>query len=202
MANNSKKYISLNRLSDFLDNLKNIFAPLIHKHTTADITNYTVDTELSATSENPIANKTVDAEFTAVNNAFDAVTGVLDTMGDAIDVLSEAVNNHNHNDIYYTETEIDEKLSSALTRVSTVTLNANNWTGESNYWYQVVNVSNVTANSKIDLNPTAAQIVELQDLDIALMAENNSGTVTIYVFGGKPTSDYIMQVTITEVVPV
>ena len=57
----------------------------------------------------------------------------------------------------------------------------------------------LTSTSKIDLQPTAIQIVELQNSDIALMAENNNGTVTVYALGGKPTVDYTMQVLITEV---
>ena len=35
--------------------------------------------------------------------------------------------------------------------------------------------------------------------DIALMAENNAGTVTFYALGGKPSTDYTMQVLLTEV---
>ena len=64
---------------------------------------------------------------------------------------------------------------------------------------QVITVNSVTANSKVDLQPTAAQILELQEADIMLMAENDSGTVSIYALGGIPTSDYTMQVLITEV---
>lgn len=111
MANNSKKYISLNRLSDFLDNLKNMFANIHHTHKVSDLTDYVVDTELSPTSTNPVQNKVINDEFEEVNNAFDAVTNVLDTVGDAIEALENKVNNHNHNDIYYTQTQIDEALS-------------------------------------------------------------------------------------------
>ena len=54
-----KKYVSLSKLSTFLDNLKNTFAALGHKHTINDLTDYTVDTELSSTSTNPVANSTI-----------------------------------------------------------------------------------------------------------------------------------------------
>lgn len=111
MANNSKKYISLNRLSDFLDNLKNMFASLNHTHKVSDLTDYVVDAELDSNSTNPVQNKVINDEFEAVNTAFDAVTGVLDTMGDALEALENKVNNHNHNDIYYTQTQIDEAFS-------------------------------------------------------------------------------------------
>ena len=63
-------------------------------------------------------------------------------------------------------------------------------------------MNGITANSKVDLQPTAVQIVELQNNDIALMAENNDGVITVYALGGKPTVDYTMQALITEVTPV
>ena len=86
-----------------------------------------------------------------------------------------------------------------LPRIATVTLSASGWAGSASPYSQVVSVNSVTANSKIDLQPTAQQIVSLQNDDIALMAENNSGTVTFYSIGGKPTYNYTMQVLLTEV---
>ena len=86
-----------------------------------------------------------------------------------------------------------------LPRLATVTLPASAWTGSANPYSQVATVNGVTTNSKIDLQPTAQQIVSLQDEEIALIAENNGGTVTFYALGGKPTSDYTMQVLLTEV---
>lgn len=85
-----------------------------------------------------------------------------------------------------------------LPRIATVTLPASGWTGNNPY-SQVVTVNGVTVNSKLDLQPTAQQIVQLQNEDIALMAENNAGTVTFYSIGGKPTSNYTIQVLLTEV---
>lgn len=85
-----------------------------------------------------------------------------------------------------------------LPRIATVTLKASSWTGKNPY-SQIVAVNSVTANSKIDLQPTAQQIVSLQNEDIALMAENNAGVVTFYSLGGRPSGDYTMQVLLTEV---
>jgi hypothetical protein len=86
-----------------------------------------------------------------------------------------------------------------LPRLTTVTLTAAKWTGSTSPYSQVATVNGVTANSKLDLQPTAAQIVSLQNEDIALMAENNAGNITFYSFGGKPSMDYTMQVLLTEV---
>ena len=102
MANNSKKYVSLTRLSDFLDNIKEKYSQIGHKHTTADMTDYKVDAALSPTSENPVQNKTIDAEFEAVSTAMNILETAIDGKADV---------NHNHDDRYYTETEIDAKLA-------------------------------------------------------------------------------------------
>lgn len=86
-----------------------------------------------------------------------------------------------------------------LPRVSTITLPKASWSGSSAPYYQTVSINTVTSATKIELNPTVAQIVSLQNDDIALMAENDAGTVKVYSFGGKPSSDMTMQVTLTEV---
>lgn len=86
-----------------------------------------------------------------------------------------------------------------LPRIATITLAANGWTGSSAPYSQVVEIVTVTAATKIDLQPTVDQIVSLQNDDIALMAQNTSGSVKIYSFGGKPSADMTMQVMLTEV---
>lgn len=100
--------------------------------------------------------------------------------------------------IWINTSEEGTGVTPLLPRIATVTLSASGWTG-SNPYHQVVSVNGVTVNSKLDLQPTAQQIVQLQNEDIALMAENNAGTVTFYSIGGKPTSNYTMQVLLTEV---
>ena len=86
-----------------------------------------------------------------------------------------------------------------LPRVATITLPVASWTGNTAPYSQGVEINTVTSATKIDLQPTVAQIVSLQNDDIALMAENINGVVTIYSFGGKPSSDMTMQVLLTEV---
>lgn len=86
-----------------------------------------------------------------------------------------------------------------LPRIATITLSTSAWIGSSAPYSQVVTVNTVTPATKIELNPTVAQIVSLQSEDIALTAENNNGVVTVYSFGGKPSIDMTMQVTLMEV---
>lgn len=72
------KYVSLNRLSDFYNKLKTTFAAISHKHAVADLTDYTVDDALSATSTNPVQNRVLDAEFDAIANGMNALELAID----------------------------------------------------------------------------------------------------------------------------
>ena len=82
---------------------------------------------------------------------------------------------------------------------STISLPASGWTTATNVYSQVVSVAGATANSKVDIYPTPEQLIELQSAGIALVAVNEDGVVTVYAINNKPTSDYSMQVTLTEV---
>lgn len=105
-----------------------------------------------------------------------------------------------HIDYIDSEGNVQRKQIQSVTSKSTIVeLLAENWTGDTNPWSQIVAINGVTANSKVDLQPTALQIISLQDAEIALMTENNSGTITVYALGNKPTEDYTMQVLISEV---
>lgn len=86
-----------------------------------------------------------------------------------------------------------------LPRIATITLTTAGWTGSASPYSQAVEIATVTSATKIDLQPTVAQVVSLQNDDIALMAENTNGSVTIYSFGGKPSADMTMQVQLMEV---
>lgn len=83
--------------------------------------------------------------------------------------------------------------------MSELSLRASDWTGTESPYSQVVEVSGVTANSKVDLNPTGEQLNSLATNRTILNTANDNGTVTVYAVGNKPIEDYTMQVTITEV---
>lgn len=84
-------------------------------------------------------------------------------------------------------------------KLTSVTMQAANWSGNSNPWSQTITCNGVNVNSKLDLQPTPTQIVELQDAEISLMLTNNQGTVVAWAIGNKPAQDYTMDVLITEV---
>ena len=99
-----------------------------------------------------------------------------------------------------TKTYIDKYVKNTSGVRSSVTLLASAWQGSSNLYSQVVSINGVTANSKVDLNPSVEQLQIFYNKDITFVTENDDGVVTVYCVGQKPTNDYTMQVTITEVI--
>lgn len=85
-------------------------------------------------------------------------------------------------------------------RIAHIDLQAKDWKTEAESLYsQVVSIEGATQYSKIDLNPSVEQLAIFHVKDISLVAENEDGVVTVYCVGQKPTADYQMQITITEV---
>ena len=92
-----------------------------------------------------------------------------------------------------------KRMAGSTTQISSVTLAASKWVGSASPYSQVVTIPGTTKNSKIDLNPNIEQLNIFHTKDIAFVVGNNNGTITVYCIGQKPTQDYTMQVTITEV---
>ena len=92
-------------------------------------------------------------------------------------------------------------------RIAETTLKASAWKGSASPYSQVVTISEITSNVQVDLTPnvqvdltpSVEQLVAFHQKDLALVAENDDGVVTVYAIGDKPQNDYTMQVTLTEV---
>lgn len=92
--------------------------------------------------------------------------------------------------------------SFVLPTYMSVTLYANKWKKASdNRYYQVVTVKNatITPNSKVDLQPSAAQLAIFHEKDLAFVAENEDGVVSVFCVGQVPQNDYTIQATAMEV---
>lgn len=63
----TKKYVSLNKLSLFLDNLKNIFSLKTHGHTLSEIEDLFIDSEVTA-SNNLVKNSAVNSAIKSVRS--------------------------------------------------------------------------------------------------------------------------------------
>ena len=105
--------------------------------------------------------------------------------------------------------ELDAIARAYLGRVTTINLIPSKWQrveweveeleGVENTYCQEIHIEGVTANSKIDLNPSVMQLAHFHEKDIAFVVENEHGQVTVYCVGQMPTEAYTIQVTITEV---
>lgn len=94
---------------------------------------------------------------------------------------------------------IRNAASAPTSTITSVTLRASAWKGENNLHSQTVDIEGVTQYSKIDLQPSVGQLAIFHEKDITFVTENDNGVVTVFVIGVKPTMDYTIQATITEV---
>ena len=88
-----------------------------------------------------------------------------------------------------------------LVPVAKVTLTASGWMRDdsSGHYSQEVNLPGVTKYTKVDLQPTLAQIDSFYTLSMGFFAINWDGHVKVYAIGNKPTDDITIQVSLTEV---
>lgn len=87
----------------------------------------------------------------------------------------------------------------SMARIGWVELPADAWESDGNLHSQVVDVEGVTEYSQVDLTPSVEQLAVFYEKDLTFVTENEDGVVTVYAIGQKPTNDYTIQVTITEV---
>lgn len=85
------------------------------------------------------------------------------------------------------------------TWLTNVTLPASKWVGADSLYSQVVTIDGITEYSKVDLLPSVEQLAIFHNKDVAFVTENEDGVVTVFAIGDKPTNDYIIQASITEV---
>lgn len=91
------------------------------------------------------------------------------------------------------------QLVSSTPRLDNVTLLASAWEGADSLYSQVVTIDGVTEYSKVDLLPSVEQLAIFHNKDVTFVTENEDGVVTVFAIGDKPTQDYTIQASITEV---
>ena len=98
-----------------------------------------------------------------------------------------------------TWTPTPAEIGAATVAVYTATLTAAGWSQTAPYT-QTVSIEGVTAASKVDLQPTPEQLTQMiTDGVTALQIANNNGTLTAYALGATPTTEMVLQCTVTEV---
>lgn len=128
------------------------------------------------------------------------------TTNDSVQVLTKlenaAIVREKYPDLYnQLKKDILDSITYVATpaKIGTVNLLASAWTGKDNLYSQIVSIDGVTENSQVDLTPDVEQLAIFYDKDLTFVTENDGGVVTVYAIGQKPTNDYAVQVTITEV---
>lgn len=86
------------------------------------------------------------------------------------------------------------------TKATYITILASAWEGTASPYSQVVEVDGVTPYSQVDLLPSAELLAEFQKKDLTLVTENEDGVITVFAIGTKPTQNWTIQATITEVI--
>ena len=155
-------------------------------------------TNLLRGSINSLKTLTLSAYAIAVQNGFDGTEKEwLESLKRGIAKVEVTANSFI---ITYTDNTTDTiPFQNSVARVSDVTLLASSWVGNDHLYSQVVTIDGVTENSQVDLTPSVEQLAVFYEKDLTFVTENEDGVVTVYAIGQKPTNDYTIQVTITEV---
>lgn len=103
----------------------------------------------------------------------------------------------------FAELEYMSVDSFILPKTASVYLDSAQWRQASDErYYQIVTVQNaiITANSKVDLNPDSEQLDIFHEKDLAFVAENENGVVSVFCVGQVPENSYTISATVTEVI--
>jgi hypothetical protein len=139
---------------------------------------------------NQLSIMTIDAYGVAVKNGFE---GTVEEWLASLHATDEQV------EAAVAKYMSEHNIGGSTATIGTVELLADKWVGSENLYSQVVSIDGVTENSQVDLTPSVDQLVVFYSKDLTFVTENEEGVVTVYAIGQKPTHDYTVQVTITEV---
>lgn len=95
-----------------------------------------------------------------------------------------------------------KKALNFLADVITIQLPVANWATQSaGVFTQTISISDITANTKIDLQYSPTVLAQMiSDGTTTMFVENNNGTLTVYAFGLAPTVNLTVQATMYETV--
>lgn len=95
--------------------------------------------------------------------------------------------------------EYVKKNMPAAPKVTEITLLASEWEGTASPYSQKIDIPCATKSSQIDLRPTVEQLAVFHEKDLAFVTVNEDGVINVYAIGQKPTNDYTIHATVTEV---
>lgn len=153
----------------------------------------------------PNSNTTISADNSLIH-VYRAEAGsyiiCLDPLNAKVVFFEIMADESNEKGFIYTRENISLLDLQSKPKATTIDLPASGWVavnGSTTLYSQTVTVSQVTANSQVELRPSPEQIQELLIAEISMTTANESGNVTVFAIGAAPTSDYSMQIIISEV---
>lgn len=92
-------------------------------------------------------------------------------------------------------------LGIATSNAIEITVYADDWVAsdDETYYTQIVDIDGITMNSRVDLTPTPAQIIQLMTEEVSMFMANEDGIITAYCINGTPSSDMTISAIISEV---
>lgn len=140
---------------------------------------------LNLSSENILMNSGVTAE-TAINGK----PSINDSSTSATSVWSSSKTN----------TSLNTVANNAKPRIASVTLSSS-WSGSGPYSQSItISGQTITSKTKIDIQPNSTVLTAMMNNNIyGMYIVNNSGSLTAYCVGGKPSSSLTIQVSLVEV---
>lgn len=159
-----------------------------------------VDTAMSNTSTNPVQNKVVNSAIEDVINDYLGNKKVSESIEEAQIVYVGPTKPTDSNiKVWINTSEEGTGVVPIIPIVSSVALPASGWTGYNPY-SQTVDVPSASSTSMITLQPSAQQILDLQNEEITMTVENDgNGNITFYCINGVPSFNMNMQILISAV---
>ena len=145
--------------------------------------------------------KCTDGDINTYQKSTDKFSGI--TVKDTINNSNAVVEEHSDILQQWYDKLVDASTGDEETiKVDSIKLESDAWVNSEDgvYFTQVVAISDITENTKIDLNPTPEQLISIIDSGISMFVTNDNCVVTVYSIGEKPTEDMVIAVTKQEVV--
>ena len=120
------------------------------------------------------------------------------TAGDAHENLfaQKSPLNHVHDDRYYTEAEVDEKLNTKAKKIVYTATLSTNWLGSTAPYTQTVSISGILASDTPHIAPVYGSNIEdeIQAWSLITRAATGNDSITFYCYGDKPTIQLNLQI--------
>ena len=96
-------------------------------------------------------------------------------------------------------TNIQKALQVSASKRVEITLTTSGWTisEDGEYYTQPIELASATTNSKVILDPTPAQIIQLMKDGVSVFVGNDNGVLKAYSYNGIPSTEMVLKAVLT-----